>query len=300
MWISRGKAETGPSGRKYQNITLTCERGWIRCRCVRPQVNNYITRCHRRLELVGVRVAVPVGDKMPEWEPAPNRELGPSGPTVEQPSRMKKKCCYGQRNLGSICGSLSPSPTHLSHITNYNPFATLSRIKCEGYVFIKKCVRLFIEPRHYVSAYICMYMSIQHLSLFPFSYIFNLLSRGYQSSLFDRFSLFFLNYHLVWSSSRELLICLYLKIPENFVCFILQVRFLFVQMPFASFILLHTSQWITFPTQSCLFLYSLCTSLLSSYLFSLFRGISTFMLYSMPNPSLWKNSSTTIYLIAGW
>ena len=25
---------------------------------------------------------------------------------VEQPSRMRKKCCYGQRNLGSICGSL--------------------------------------------------------------------------------------------------------------------------------------------------------------------------------------------------
>ena len=84
---------------------------------------------------------------------------------------MRKKCCYGQKNLGSICSSLSPSPTHLSRITNINPF---SRIKCEKYVFIKKCVRSFIEVViivDYVSAYICiMYMyicimSIQHLSL---------------------------------------------------------------------------------------------------------------------------------------
>ena len=43
---------------------------------------------------------------------------------VEQSSRMRKKCCYGQRNLGSICVSLSPSPAHLSHITNINPFET--------------------------------------------------------------------------------------------------------------------------------------------------------------------------------
>ena len=76
---------------------------------------------------VGIRVAVPVRDKIPEWETAPDRVLELSGPTIEQPSRMRKKCCYGQRNLGSICGSLSPSPTHLSYITNINPFATLSQ-----------------------------------------------------------------------------------------------------------------------------------------------------------------------------
>ena len=91
--------------------------------------NNYITRCHRRFETVVVRVAIPVGDKMPEWEPAPDRGLGYTGPTVEK--RMRKKCCYGQKNFGSICGNLSPSPTHLSHTTNINPCATLSRIKCE-------------------------------------------------------------------------------------------------------------------------------------------------------------------------
>ena len=74
---------------------------------------------------------------------------------VERPSRMRKKCCNCQRNLGSISVSLSPSPTHLSHITNINPFATLSRIKSDRYIFLKKCVQSFIEPRYYVS-FICM------------------------------------------------------------------------------------------------------------------------------------------------
>ena len=51
----RKNSEIGASGRRYRNITLTCGRGWIRCRCVRPQEaggwsNNYIIRCHRRLE----------------------------------------------------------------------------------------------------------------------------------------------------------------------------------------------------------------------------------------------------------
>ena len=45
-----------------------------------------------------------------------------SEPRLSSPDKMRKKCCYGQQNLGSICSSLSPSPTHLSHITNINTF----------------------------------------------------------------------------------------------------------------------------------------------------------------------------------
>ena len=106
--------------------------------------DNYITRCHRRLESSrGCSVPVAVGGI---WEPAPDRAWTLSDPRLTSPARMKKECCYGQKNFGSICGSLSPSPTHLSHITNINPFATLSRIKCERYIYIlKKCVRSFIE-----------------------------------------------------------------------------------------------------------------------------------------------------------
>ena len=74
------------------------------------------------------------------------------------PAKMRKKCYYGQKNFGSICSSLSPSPTHLLHTTNINPFENK---KCERYHFIKNCVRSFIEVRHYVwlcSAYICIYI----------------------------------------------------------------------------------------------------------------------------------------------
>ena len=53
------------------------------------------------------------------------------------------------------------------------PISTLSRIKCDRYIFIKKCVRSFIEVFiivDYVSAYICIYIyiyaAIQHTVLF--------------------------------------------------------------------------------------------------------------------------------------
>ena len=59
---------------------------------------------------------------------------------VEQPNRMRKKCCYHTEELGVNMWQSVPFPIHLSHITNINPFATLSRIKCERYIFLKKCV----------------------------------------------------------------------------------------------------------------------------------------------------------------
>ena len=64
-----------------------------------------------------------------------------SDPRLSSPAKMRKKCCYGQKNFGSICSNLSPSPTHLSHTANI----TLSRIKSERYIFIKKCVRSFVH-----------------------------------------------------------------------------------------------------------------------------------------------------------
>ena len=65
-------------------------------------------------------------------------------PRLSSPARMRKKCCYGQKNSGSICSKLSPSPTHLSHTTNINPF---ENNVWEVYFFIMKCVRSFIEVR---------------------------------------------------------------------------------------------------------------------------------------------------------
>ena len=41
-------------------------------------------------------------------------------------------------------------------------------------------------------------------------------SPGQQSLILGRFSFFVVDYHKFWSSSRDLVICSYLKIPENF------------------------------------------------------------------------------------
>ena len=114
-----------------------------RCTCVNKRKNSGsrwtldddITRCPVRFELVG--------DRMPaEWEPAPDTGLGPTmlhGWATQ--AKMRKKCCYGRRRTWGQYSSLSPSPTLFSHITNI----TLSRIKCKRYIFIKNCIRSFIE-----------------------------------------------------------------------------------------------------------------------------------------------------------
>ena len=78
---------------------------------------------------------------------------------------MRKKCCYGRRRTWGQYSSLSPSPTHLSHTET----STLSKIKCERYIFIKKCVRSFIVDR------------ILRLIMFPhiFVYVYVQMYHGY-------------------------------------------------------------------------------------------------------------------------
>ena len=78
------------------------------------------------------------------------------------PAKMRKECCYGQKNLVQY-SSLCPSPTHLSHIIKI----TLSRIKCERYIFMKKCVRsslksslLWLCFRIYLYICICIFVYV--------------------------------------------------------------------------------------------------------------------------------------------
>ena len=85
--------------------------------------NKNITRCHGRLGSVQFQLQLEsVRYKVPEWGPAVDRGLWAlSDSRLSSPAKMRKKCCYGQKNLVSICSSLSPSPTHLSHTTSINP-----------------------------------------------------------------------------------------------------------------------------------------------------------------------------------
>ena len=126
-----------------------------RCTCVNKRRNsgswctldNYITRCHRRLG------AIPVGVSWREDVElrASGRQmaLGSQWPTVEQP-RWERSAAMVRRTLGqyvAVCPCLQLN----SHT---QPTLTLSRIKCERYIFIKKCVRSFIKVRHYVWLYV--------------------------------------------------------------------------------------------------------------------------------------------------
>ena len=112
--------------------------------------NNYITRCHRRLGLVGVSCSWSSSCSSRQWEPAPDRRLGPSGPWLSSPAEWGRGAAIVRGTWGPYVAVCSVSNSPLTH----NPFATLSRIKCERYIFLKKCVRssllLIIFPHVYV------------------------------------------------------------------------------------------------------------------------------------------------------
>ena len=78
---------------------------------------------------------------MPEREPACRlRAVALSDPMLSNPSQdVKEVLLWSREELGSVSVS-----THLSHTTE------TSRIKCKRYIFVKKCVRSFIEVRHYL------------------------------------------------------------------------------------------------------------------------------------------------------
>ena len=71
--------------------------------------NNYIARCHIWLELVSSSPSSSfswswsqLGDKMPAWESACRLRAWALGdPRLSSPAKMRKKCCYGQKNFGS-------------------------------------------------------------------------------------------------------------------------------------------------------------------------------------------------------
>ena len=109
-----------------EDITLTCGQVEFGADAMptrsRWASNNYITWCHRQFKLVGVSCSWSLSCSLRQWEPAPSRGLGLSGPPVEQLSRMRKKCCKRQKNLGSICCSLF-RPQLTSHTQPFrNPF----------------------------------------------------------------------------------------------------------------------------------------------------------------------------------
>ena len=113
-----------------------------------------------------------VEDRMPEWGPACKlRAMALCDPQLSNPAKMRKKCCYGQeKNLGQYRNlSLSPLISH----TQQNVNAFENKV-WELYIFVKKCVRSFIEVFIIVD-YVSVYMytrSIQHFVTRPHTYHF--------------------------------------------------------------------------------------------------------------------------------
>ena len=102
--------------------------------------NNFITRCHRRPGLVSASsVPVAVGDGIPtEWEPAPDRGLGPSATHswAAQPRWGRSAAMVTRRTLGkyvAVC-------LRLQITSHTQPTSTLSNKVWEVYFYKKGCL----------------------------------------------------------------------------------------------------------------------------------------------------------------
>ena len=100
---------------------------------------------------------------MPKWEAVADRVLcALSDPRLSNPSQDEKEVLLRSEELGSIRSSLSSSPTHLSHTTNFNPFEN----KVWEIYFYKVCS--FVHWSSYlimfllifVYVYVCDYTTI--------------------------------------------------------------------------------------------------------------------------------------------
>ena len=103
---------------------------------------------------------------MPNWEPEADRGLWTlSDPRLSNPAKMRKKCCYGQKNLGQYVAVY----LRLQHTSHTQPTSTLSRIKCEIYIFYKEGCSFVHWSRHYCwllfSVYTCLCVWLYNNSL---------------------------------------------------------------------------------------------------------------------------------------
>ena len=103
--------------------------------------------------------------------------MGPQDPRLSSPAERERSAAKDKGTGGqyvAVC-SVSNSP-----LTN-NPFVTLSqpfRIKCERYIFLKKCLRssllLILFPHVYV--YVCDYATLILLIWFSLVSLLNVIS----------------------------------------------------------------------------------------------------------------------------
>ena len=97
-----------------------------------------------------------VGDWMPaEIEAAPDRGLGP---LVNHGWAALPECERSAAIVRRTWGQYVAVCPRLQLTSHTQETSTLSRIKCERYIFIKKCVRSFIEVHHYCWLFLRIYL----------------------------------------------------------------------------------------------------------------------------------------------
>ena len=102
-----------------------------------------------------------------EWEPAPDRGLGPS---VTHGWAAQPECERSAAMVRRTRGQYVAVCPRLQLTSHTQPTSTFLRIKYERYIFIKKCVRSFIEVviiDDYVSIYVlCICICIMSIQQF--------------------------------------------------------------------------------------------------------------------------------------
>ena len=97
--------------------------------------NNYITRCRRRLGSVGVRVAVPVGDRCRSENQLQTEVLGPKDPRLSSPSECEGSAAMVIGTWGqyvAVC-------LRLQLTSHKQPTLTLSNKVWDVYIYKEVC-----------------------------------------------------------------------------------------------------------------------------------------------------------------
>ena len=123
--------------------------------------NNYITRCHRRFELVGVSCSWSSSCSSRQWEPAPDRGFGPSGPRLSSPAEWGRSAAIVRWTWGqyvAVCSVSNSRLTHKQHRPFRNPFENKM-----WEVYSSKEMCSFVIIVDYVYAYICIRIVVWRL-----------------------------------------------------------------------------------------------------------------------------------------
>ena len=128
---------------KISGYHLDLLTGWIRCNCDAHRKQVDVKQLYNQVPQTAW-VSCSSSCSSRQWEPAPDRGLGPSGPRLNSTAEWGRSAAIVRGTWSqyvAIC-SVSNSPlTDNQYQPFRNPFATLSRMKCERHIFLKKCVR---------------------------------------------------------------------------------------------------------------------------------------------------------------